>query len=321
VKRTTVIYLVVALAVIVAASLAYVVAPRHRDSSAPQPSFSRSATAAGVTATGTPAAVRPRPQRLVHIFLIVDENRSYSQIVGNPAAPYLNGLIRRSALATDYFALFHPSLPNYIALTSGSNQGITDDRVAAGNAVAATNIADRIEASGRSWKEYAESLPSSAYGLNSGLYATKHNPFVYYSDIVGDPRRERAHVVPFTQLAVDLRSAATTPDFAFITPNLVNDMHDSPTATGDRWLATTVPLILRSAAFKTTNSVLIVTWDEGTVDQHVATILAGNSVKTGYRSARRYDHYSLLHTIEAAWNLAPLTANDSHATIMSEFFK
>ncbi len=144
---------------------------------------------------------------------------------------------------------------------------------------------------------------------------------MYYTDIVGDAQRNRTHVVPFTQLAVDLRSAATTPDFAFITPNLQSDMHDSPTATGDRWLASTVPLILGSEAFRTTNSVLIVTWDEGTVDQHVATILVGNAVKAGYRSGRRYDHYSLLHTIEAAWHLAPLTANDAHAPTMNEFFK
>ncbi len=314
-KRATWASVSVAVAIVVAASLAYA-ATRHPGAGPRRPAAGPSAAAAS-----SPTALAPRPPRLAHIFLIVDENRSYSQIVGNPAAPYLNGLIRRYALATGYVALFHPSLPNYIALTSGSNQGITDDRVAAGNAVAATNIADRIEAGGRTWKEYAESLPPSAYTLNSGLYATKHNPFVYYSDIVGDPRRERAHVVPFTQLAVDLRSAATTPDFAFITPNLIDDMHDSPTATGDRWLASVVPAVLRSKAFTTTDSVLIVTWDEGTFDQHVATILVGTSVRAGYRSARRYDHYSLLHTIEAAWHLAPLTSNDARAPVMVEFFK
>ena len=275
---------------------------------------------AATDSSATPTAKSPP---LAHIFLILEENKDYSEIVGNPTAPYINSLIRRYALAANYHALFHPSLPNYIALTSGSNNGITWDAPSAGNEVAVTNIADRIEASGRTWREYAESIPSAGYAFDSGEYATKHNPFVYYKDIAGNSRRCRTHVVPLTQLTTDLRSVKTTPDFAFITPNLSNDMHDSPIATGDRWLAHTVPLILKSRAFRTTRSLLVVTWDEdeGSADNHIATILAGNSVKAGYRSSRRYDHYSLLHTIETAWHLAPLTANDARALTMSEFFK
>jgi acid phosphatase len=279
-----------------------------------------------------PASASPTPQplqssgatqslHLDHVFVIMDENKSYSQIVGSPDAPYINGLIKRYALATNYSALFHPSLPNYIALTSGSNQGITDDRGAAGNQVAATNIADRIEAAGKTWKEYAESVPSPGYAQDSGEYAVRHDPFVYYKDIAGNAQRSRTHVVPFTQLATDLLSADTTPNFAFITPNLVNDMHDGPVSAGDKWLAREVPLILESKAFQTTRSVLVVTWDEGTIfDNRVATILVGSSVKTGYRSGTHYDHYALLHTIEAAWGLAPLTSNDANAPVMSEFF-
>jgi phosphatidylinositol-3-phosphatase len=270
-----------------------------------------------------PAAAPAAPARsFAHIFLIVEENKSSSEIVGNQTAPYINSLISRYALAADYFALFHPSLPNYIALTSGSNHGITDDRSppSAGNEIAVPNIADRIEASGRTWKAYAENLPSAGYAFDAGQYATKHEPFVYYKDIVGNAPRDRAHVVPFTQLAADRRAAATTPHVAVITPNLCNDMHDCPIATGDRWLSRTVPMILASQAFTTTRSLLVITWDEGTIfDNHVATILAGNAVKTGFRSAQRYDHYSLLHTIEAAWNLAPLTAHDAGAATMSAF--
>ena len=276
-------------------------------------------------ATRIPAASASPSSGLVHIFLILEENKSYSEIVGNPAAPYINGLIKRYALASDYHALFHPSLPNYIALTSGSNHGITDDRSppSAGYEIAVANIADRIEASGRSWKEYAESMLSPGYAFNAGEYVTKHVPFVYYTDILGNPQRCRSHVVPLTHLAGDLRSVTTTPDYAFITPNLYNDMHDGPISAGDHWLAHVVPLILGSPAFRTTRSLLVVTWDEdsGTADNHIATILVGNSVKPGYRSGRRYDHYALLHTIEAAWHLAPLTSNDAHAPLMNEFFK
>ena len=276
-------------------------------------------------ASGSPST-QPSPSaqslHLDHVFLIVEENKSFSQIVGSADAPYINGLIKRSALATNYFGLFHPSLPNYIALTSGSNHGITDDRGAFGNVIGATNIADRLEAAGKTWKEYAESMPSSGFDRDSGLYAVRHNPFVDYRDIAGNAQRVRSHVVSFTRLATDLRSAETTPDFAFITPNLQDDMHDGPVSAGDKWLAREVPLILRSAAFTTTRSVLIVAWDEGSfLDNHIATILAGSSVKAGYRSATRYDHYALLHTIEAAWGLPPLTTNDAGAPVMSEFFK
>ena len=282
----------------------------------------QSTPAAPVSASPTPRSPQPAQSlHLDHVFVILEENKSYSQIVGSAAAPYVNSLIKHYALAANYFALFHPSLPNYIALTSGSNDGITDDRGAVGNEVSATNIADRIEAAGKTWKEYAENIPSPGYGRDSGEYAVRHDPFMYYKDIAGNVQRARSHVVSFTQLTTDLASAATTPNFAFITPNLLNDMHDAPVSTGDQWLARVVPTILQSKAFTTTRSVLIVTWDEGTFfDNHIATVFAGSAVKPGYRSTTRYDHYALLHTIEAAWGLAPLTGNDASAPVMSEFF-
>lgn len=261
---------------------------------------------------------------LAHIVVIVMENESSSAIIGDHDAPFLNRLAGSYALAADYSALFHPSLPNYIAMTSGSNQGITDDRSppTAGYAVSAANIADRIEASGRTWRAYAESMPSPGYATDTGLYATRHVPFLYYRDILDDPARLTSHVVPFTRLAGDLRSAATTPDFVFITPNLRDDMHDAPVAVGDAWLARVVPTILASPAFTTTRSLLVVTWDEGVgADQHVATIMAGSAARTHYVSNRPYDHYSLLHTIEVDWGLRPLTANDAHAAVMGELLR
>jgi hypothetical protein len=287
----------------------------------------------GSTATSSPATSPatqpPLPSaagaRFDHIFVVLEENMSYGQVVGNSSAPYINGLIKRYALATNYSALFHPSLPNYIALTSGSNQGITDDRSppTAGYAVDATNLADRLEAAGLTWRAYAESIPSPGFASSdTTLFATRHVPYLYYKDILDNAGRRTSHVVPFTRLATDLKSTGTTPDYAFITPNLCNDMHDCPIGTGDAWLARTVPLILQSRAFATTRSLLVITWDEGSLfDNRVATILVGNDVKSGYRSSRAYDHYSLLHTIEANWSLAPLTSNDARASLMTEFFK
>ena len=278
-----------------------------------------SPAAASSSAAAFPTSALPA---LSHIFIIVMENESGRQIIGNPDAPFINGLADHYSLATDYSALYHPSLPNYIALTSGSNQGITDDRSppSAGYAVNATNLADRIEASGRTWKLYGESMPAPGYASNAHLYATRHIPFLYYKDILDNAARRTSHVVPYTQLAADLRTASTTPDYAFITPNTVDDMHDAPIAVGDAWLARNVPLILRSPAFTSSRSLLVLTWDEGSAgDNHVATIFAGSAAKLGYRSIRPYDHYSLLHTIEADWHLQPLTANDAQAVTMGEF--
>jgi phosphatidylinositol-3-phosphatase len=253
------------------------------------------------------------------------ENKAASEIIGSPDAPYLNDLARRAAYAADYSALFHPSLPNYIALTSGSNQGITDDRSppTAGYAVEAVNLADRIEASGRTWKAYAESIPSPGFASgDTSLYATRHVPFLYYKDILGNDQRRTTHVVPFTDLPHDFARASTTPDFAFITPNMQNDMHDGSVATGDAWLKHWVPVILGSPAFRSSPSLLVITWDEGSdTDQHIVTILAGSAAKVAYRSARPYGHYSLLHTIEAVWELPPMTGNDAAAPVMGEFLR
>ena len=261
---------------------------------------------------------------IAHIFIIVEENRVAGSVVGNPGAPYINSLINQYALATNYSGVTHPSLPNYLALTSGSNDGITTDcnPPGAGCIVNVASIADEIEASGRTWKEYAEGMPSPCYQLNSGNYATKHVPFLYYQDVIANSSRCKAHVVPFTQLAVDLKSASTTPDYAFISPNLCNDMHNCSLSTGDSWLASNVPLILNSPAFTSTRSLLVITWDEGDVsDNSVAAILAGSAAKRHYSSGLAYNHYSLLHTIEWAWGLKPLTANDANAPLMNGFIQ
>ncbi len=270
------------------------------------------------------ATARPNNRHFAHIFIIVEENKSYNSIVGSPQAPHINSLIRQNALADNYSAVLHPSLPNYLALTSGSNHGITNDcnPPSARCEISVANIADELEHSGHTWKEYAESMPSPCYAYNSGEYATKHNPFIYYSDIINNHARCIAHVVPFSNLANDLKSTSTTPDYAFITPNLCNDMHDCSVATGDQWLAAHIPAILRSPAFTTQNSLLVITWDEGNLaTNHVPAILIGPQVKSGYILSGHYTHYSLLHTIEANWGLTSLTNNDAHAPIMTGFLK
>lgn len=259
---------------------------------------------------------------IAHIFIIMDENKSAASIVGNNQAPYINSLIDKYGLATNYSAVTHPSLPNYLALTSGSTDGITTDcnPPSAGCIVNVNNIANQVQGSGRTWKEYAESMPQACYAENSGNYATKHNPFVYYQDIIGNSSLCNTHVVPYSQLSSDLKSTASTPNFAFITPNLCNDMHNCSISTGDSWLSDNVPAILHSPAFTSQPSLLIITWDEGYAsDNNVATIFAGSAAKQHYQSNAAFNHYSILHTIEDVWGLKPLTANAANAPLMTSF--
>ena len=303
-------------AIMISLSATYVILTHHTHTSS-----SKSIQTSTPHSSPKPA---PHTASIAHIFIIMEENKPISHIIGNTDAPYSNSLAKHYALASNYYGVAHPSLPNYLALTSGSTDGIASDcnPPSAGCIRTVRNIADEIATSGRTWKEYAESMPTPCYDYNAGEYVTKHNPFVYYSDIINNVARCKAHVVPFSQLRGDLSSVRTTPDFAFITPNLCNDMHDCSIATGDHWLARNVPMILDSKAFTTQNSLLIITWDEGdSSTNHIAAILTGSAVKQGYTSAARYTHYSLLHTIEDQWGLPPLTANDRQAPLMNGFLQ
>ena len=262
---------------------------------------------------------------VAHIFVIMEENKPSSLIFDNTSvAPYINSLIDTYGFATNYSAVTHPSLPNYLAITSGSTDGVSTDcnPPSAGCIVSVKNIADEIQKSGRTWKEYAESMPSPCYAFNSGNYATKHNPFLYYADIINNKSRCESHVVPFHNLSNDLKSVSTTPNYAFITPNLCNDMHNCSIEVGDYWLSKTVPMILNSKAFTSEPSLLIITWDEGnSSNNQVATIVAGSAAKKHYKSNVAYSHYSVLSTIEASWGLKPLTQNDQQATPMTNFIR
>jgi phosphatidylinositol-3-phosphatase len=247
--------------------------------------------------------------RSSHVVVIVMENAEYEEVIGSAAAPYVNSLARRYSLATSSFAITHPSLPNYLALTSGSTHGITSDCTAC--QVSAANIVDQLEAAGVSWGAYLEDVPTPCFrGAASGGYAKKHNPFIYYRDIAGSPARCRK-LVGFGQLAADLRSGAL-PAYAWISPNLCDDGHDCGVGAGDRFLARTVPVLLRVLG---PHGFLVLTWDEGVSNRgccgsahggHVATILAGPGVVAGAREHSAVDHYGVLATIEQALGLPPL---------------
>lgn len=286
------------------------------------PSQASGSLAAPTTPSPTPgpSPTRPLVPMFDHIFVILEENHGYDEIMGNPSAPYLNSLATENAVATNYMDVGHPSLPNYLALAGGSTFGITNDCKPADCSVNAPNVADRIEASRRSWRGYMDSMPEPCLTEHSGNYAPRHNPFVYFRDITSNPVRCASHVVPYPALALDLQTALTTPNLVWITPDLCHDMHDCPAGAGDAWLAQNLPAIFNSPAWTRQRSVMFILWDEGT-QHHVPALVIGPAVKPGYQSPVAYTHYSFLRTVQAAWGLSPLTQNDANATVMSDFWK
>jgi hypothetical protein len=274
------------------------------------------ATGCGGTAAGTPpkfpAPSAVRASASSHVVTIVMENHELGSVIGSAGAPFLNRLARRYGLATASYGVTHPSLPNYLALTSGSTHGITSD--CTGCHVAGPNIADSLEASGASWKAYVENLPRPCFtGASAGAYAKKHNPFAYYDDVAHDPARCRREV-PLSRLAADLRRGAL-PAYAFVAPNLCNDTHDCSVSTGDGFLRRIVPAVLRGLG---PHGFLVVTYDEGSSNAgccggshggRIPTIVAGPDVRRGARDGNPVDHYGVLRTIEAALRLPFLGAS------------
>jgi hypothetical protein len=282
----------------------------------------------GSAKPGRPLAVGPASSLPAsahsHIVVVVIENAEYPEVIGSSSAPYINSLADRYGRATQSYAITHPSLPNYLALTSGSTHGITSDCTSC--SVSAANIVDQLEAAGLSWKAYMEDLPHPCFlGASAEAYAKKHTPFAYYEDIASNPARCR-RIVPFTTLAGDLRSGAL-PAYSFVSPNLCDDAHDCSLQTADRFLAQTVPPLLRELG---PHGFLVLTWDEGTLDTgccdvahggRIATVLAGPDVRRGARDARPVDHYGVLATVERALGLPALGgAADSRAGNLGPLF-
>jgi hypothetical protein len=250
--------------------------------------------------------------------IVVLENRSLDSVLGSSSAPYLNALGARYSIASNYLGVAHPSLPNYLALTGGSTFGIDSDCTSCW--LNDASIADRFEEAGLQWKAYEEGLPEPCYVGSAYPYAQKHDPFVYYTPIRQDAAR-CSHIVPMNQLATDFASASTTPAYSFVTPDMCHDGHDCTTAESDRWLAGFVPALFATPGFRDGRSLLVVTYDEAEgSNPRVMTVLAGPSVKSGYRSSTPYDHYSLLRTVEDDFGFSPLATGDASARAMNEFF-
>ena len=266
------------------------------------------ATCAPLPRTGAAQQVAPP---VSHVVLILMENKEYDAIIGSPDAPYLNQLAAQFALADAYYGVRHPSLPNYLALLGGDTFGIHSDCTRC--LVDAPNLVDALEAAGKTWKSYQEDLPTPCFlGASAGRYVLKHNPFLYFRDIREDPGRCQ-QVVPLAQFADDLQ-AGTLPDFAWISPNLRHDMHDGTVADGDRWLASIVPSILASDAWRR-NGLLLIVWDEGKTNAGCCGTPGGGLVPLliiapgghhGNQVSEPANHYTLLRLIEDLWGLQQL---------------
>jgi hypothetical protein len=231
------------------------------------------------------------------------ENHSYSQIIGNSSAPYINRLATTYGSATNMLAESHPSLPNYIAMTSGSTQGITDDNGPSSHPLGVTSIFSQLGTGARSLEE---SMPSNCDKSSSGEYAVRHDPEAYYTNLG-------------TACSTNDVPLGSTPDlsakFTFITPNLIDDMHDGTVAQGDTWLSTFVPKVFATPQYQAGNTVVFLTWDEddGSSPNHVATIVISPTSKA-ISSNTAFTHYSMLRATEEILGLPLIggaqTAND-----------
>jgi hypothetical protein len=267
-----------------------------------------------------------------HVFLVVLENHSFGQVIGNPAMPYLNGLATAHSLAADYFANAHPSIPNYFMLTTGNFETFDDSFT---GTISDDNIVRALTGAGKTWKAYIESIPSVGYtGPDAGTYLKHHNPFAYLSDVTGSPA-QAANMVPFSQLSADL-NAGSLPNFIYILPNSQDDAHNCPggassctddqeLAAADAWLKANIDPVINNPKFG--NSVLIITFDESVSTDftngggQVATVLVGPHVKTGFRSSTMYQHQSLLRTELQLLNVNDMPGASAVAASMGEFFQ
>ncbi len=265
------------------------------------------------------------------------ENRDWGEILGSDSAPYINNTLLPQASYTDqYFnpSQIHPSLPNYLWLEAGDNFGIFDDNNPDANHQPTTDhLVSYLESAGISWKTYQEGISGEDCPLvEDGLYAPKHNPFVYFDDITDglDPQSPHciAVVRPYGELAEDLASG-NVPQYVFITPDQCHDMHDffgcetdDPIVNGDLWLSREVPNILASDAYNN-NGALFITWDEGTgtSDGPIGMIvLSPLAVGGGYHDAVPYTHSSFLRTAEEVFNVGPLLRDAANANSLSDLF-
>jgi acid phosphatase len=265
------------------------------------------------SAGGKGPAVKPAAATLptpAHVVIVMEENHSYSDIIGNSSAPYMNSLASSGALITASYGVTHPSEPNYMALFSGSTDGLTADSCPVTSSAA--NLGSELLAAGYTFKGYSEGLPSTgSTTCTSGKYARKHSPWINFSNV------PTADSLPFTSFPSS-SNYASLPTLSFVIPNLNDDMHDGTISAADTWLKNNLSAYATWA--KSNNSLLIVTWDEDdyTENNQIPTIVVGQHVATGDYD-ETINHYNVLATLEQMYGLTKVGSSAS-ASVISDIW-
>src|ERR1051326_6564797 len=273
-----------------------------------------------------------------HVYIVAEENRSYEHIVGSASMPYLNSLLAKGGLATQFYANQHGSLENYLIVTSGQKLTDNNDTLAVFNV---DNIERHLLTNGMTFKSYAQSLPYAGYtGLYSGAYMKRHAPLPYYTDMANSSLIKNHDSA--VQMATDIANG-NLPNFAFITPDGDHDMHNCGTNLGaclwtaDQWLKSNIGPLLATAPFQPGGDGVLIIWaDEADLSTdnrcsatvstgcggHIVVAMIGPQIKPGYKSTTTYHHQSVLRTmLEALGTTSNFPAAANTAPDMREFFK
>lgn len=276
--------------------------------------YPTSTSAPTQTPTSNPsptATPKPLVPNFEHIAIIMFENKEFGSVIGNPLMPNYNKLASEYTLLTQYYAVIHPSLPNYIALMGGDTFGITSN--CKDCFIDAPSLPDLIEATGRTWKTYQEDMPEPCFVGDTLTYVQKHNPFIYFDPIRLDVARCERLVVPLTALQTDIEADAL-PNFLFIKPNICNDSHDCDLDVSDAWLTNLLGTLVPALDATGDSYLLVMLFEEGQGNHsccglpeeaggRVPVVLYSPLVKNGFEDSTPYTHYSLLKTISEAWGL------------------
>ncbi len=268
-----------------------------------------------------------------HVVIVVFENQDYGSVVGNTThMPFFNSLANQHALATQFYANAHGSIGNYFELTTGQNPTGNNDNYS--GPFSGDNVVQQLTSAGKTWKVYAQSLPSVGYtGGDAYPYVKHHNPFAYFSNVVGTS--QASNIVPFSQFATDVANNSL-PAYSFIVPDNLHNGHDCSDGTQncalaehltniDSFLSSNFSSILQNPTFLN-SSILIVTFDESATDNtngggRIAVLLAGSAIKTNFSSTTMYQFPSMLKFSLNSIGVNTVPGDGASAPSMSEFLK
>ncbi|HET7151989.1 MAG TPA: alkaline phosphatase family protein, partial [Candidatus Acidoferrum sp.] len=286
-------------------------------------------SAGNSTSTGLNMTVATPPSPPVsspfgHVAIVVEENHNYSDVVGSSSMPYLNGLINQYGLATQDYADTHPSIGNYFMLTTGQILTNDDSQTPSSFPVSVDNVVRELVAAGKTWKAYAEDLPSVGYtGGDSGNYYVRHNPLAYLTDVQNSATQQQ-NLVPFTQFSTDLTSG-NLPNYSFIVPNACDDAHNCGLSTADSWLMTNIDPLIKNSVFQN-DGLLIIVFDESANDNTdgggrvAAVLISPKFSKVAYQSTTLYQHETILRLTLESLGVAVLPGAAATAATTWDFF-